>query len=145
MKSKNGITLMILVVAISIMLVLISSAAVIGYSSINTAKYDDYMSQLNRISDNVNQYFLQNGELPTTKEEIDTASFSDKLTNIVVKNNDQNNRLYIIDMSKIPDSSVNIGKGNISDKDICVVADNSLNVYYLKGFSYKNNVYFTKQ
>ena len=145
MKSKNGITLMILVVAIAIMLVLISSASVIGYNSINTAKYDDYMSQLSRISDNVNQYFLQQGELPITQEQIDSASFSDKLNNAIAKNNDQVNRLYVIDMSKIPDSSVTIGKGDLSNKDICIVADNSLNVYYLNGFKYKNNLYFTKQ
>lgn len=143
MKFKQGITLMILTVAIAIMFVLVTSASVIGYNSINTAKFDDYMSQLNRISDNVNQYFLQNSELPMTTEQIDSSSFSTELYNSVVANEDTANRLFVIDMNKIPDSSVSIGSGSVSDKDVCIVADNSLNVYYLKGFKYKDKVYFT--
>lgn len=143
MNKKNGITMLVLIVAVVVMIILISSASVIGGNSINTAKFDEYLSNLKRVSDNVNEYYLKNGKLPITNEQIDASSFSDAFANDVSKNGDQKNKLYIIDMSKIQDSSVSNGIGSITDKDVYIVAQNSQNVYYLKGFKYKSVMYFS--
>lgn len=140
---KKGITLLVLIIAILVMLILISSAAVIGFNSINTANFDEYMSKLNRVSDDVNQYYLSNKKLPVTDEQVDALSLGDQFESEVITNNDSNNKLYVIDMSKIEDPSIKIGNGTVQNKDVFLVAENSQNIYYLNGFNYKSKTYFS--
>ena len=45
-KMKKGFSLSTVVIAISIMLILISSVSVIGSSAISSANFDEYKSQI---------------------------------------------------------------------------------------------------
>jgi len=58
------------------------------------------------------------------------------------KNNDALNNLYVVDMSKLRTESVNIGKGSVEDMDVFIVAENTNNVYYLKGITYRGATYY---
>ena len=46
-------------------------------------------------------------------------------------------------MSKIDDSTIENGKGNLNNKDVYIVAEETLNVYYLKGYTYRSVKYFS--
>lgn len=141
---KNGITLSIIVIAITIMFILISSATVIGTKAINAANYEEFMSKLSRVSDEVNRYMSVNKALPVTasyeviSKEMITEGFATKLKD----NGDDMNDLYVVDITKLTLTSVNIGKGTTEDKDVFIVAENTGNVYYYKGFKYKNKWYY---
>lgn len=140
---KSGVTLSIVVIAITIMFVIISSATVIGTSAINAASYEEFMSKLSRVSDEVNRYISENKELPITSyevisKEMITKGFADKL----LENEDSMNNLFIVDINKLKLTSVNIGVGTVENKDVFLVAEDTGNVYYYKGFKYKNRWHY---
>jgi len=56
--------MMILVIAVAVMMILITSASVIGRNSIQTANFESYQSILNRIGNEVNVYYTTYGKLP---------------------------------------------------------------------------------
>ena len=140
---KKGVTMLVVVVAISVMLILISAAAVVGRNSIVTANFEEYMATLNRVASNVNEYYLENGKLPVTQETIAPKSIGDNFLSAVSKHGDQNNRLFVLNSNVLQDSTIKLGKGSVADKDVFVVAENTQNIYYLKGFKNKGVTYFT--
>ncbi|MEG2348557.1 MAG: hypothetical protein RSB67_02785 [Clostridia bacterium] len=139
---KKGVTLIIAVVAISVMSVLISAAAVVGSSSITSANFDEYVSQLNRVSDDVNQYYIENGKLPVTGEIVALESLGNYFINTVVEKGDDTEKLLVVDMARISDSTIKRGRSTIMSMDVFVVTENTHNIYYLKGFKYKSQLYF---
>lgn len=141
---KKGVTLSIVIVAIVVMLILISSASVVGTNAINTANFEKYKSNVSRVSDDVNEYFLENGELPIYLEAVLPASLNENFKSSLSMNNDINDKLYVVDVSKLNDPSVENGIGNLENQDVYLVAEKSQNVYYLMGYKYKEGVYYTK-
>jgi len=139
--NNKGISMMMLVVATSIMMILITSASVIGINSINTAKFEEYKSILERVEDDVNYYYVENGTLPIKEnsgtEIIDPASINTEFYNQVIEEGDSTDILYIIDLKKLEDNTI-----NFNQNDIFVVARNSHNVYLLSGFTYKSKIYY---
>lgn len=140
---KKGISMMMLVVATSVMMILITSASVIGINSVNTANFEEYKSVLSRIADDVNYYYIENNTLPVKSDEngvqlIDASSINAEFYMQVIEQGDENNELYIIDTEKLEDSTI-----AFSDKDdIYLVANNSHNIYSLNGFKYKSKIYY---
>ena len=141
-NKKSGVTLSVVVVAIVLMLITISSASVIGSRAISTANFEEYKSELNRVSNNVNEYYLSNKTLPVTNEIIDVNSVDMALKNAIVANGDDYESLYVVDMSLVGDASIANGKGTISSRDVYLVSEKSQNIYYLKGFKYNGTVYY---
>lgn len=139
---RKGLSLATVVVAISIMLILVSSVSVIGSSAISSANFEEYKSTIDRIADEVNIYITDNGNLPVTNEVIAINSLGKDFLNQVKENGDLANKFYIVDISKLNDYSIKKGKGNIENKDVFLVTENTNNVYYLKGFKYRGKVYF---
>lgn len=139
---KKGVTMSVVLIAVVIMLILITSAAVVGSSSISTANYEDFKSIVNRLSNNVNEYYLKNAELPIKNEVIAADSLEDSFKKELEKKGDLNKKLFVIDMAKINDATIVIGRGATSSEDIFLVAEESQNIYYLKGHEYKKNRYY---
>ena len=139
---KKGISLIMVVAAVAIMMILISAASVVGSGAIGTANFEEYKSLLSRVSDNVNEYYVQNGVLPITTQVIAFNSLGNEFANAIVANNDQANTLYVVDMSKLNDSTITKGNGDVKSQDVFLVAKGSNNVYYMKGFKYRSKVYF---
>ena len=125
------------------MMILIASVSVIGSSAINSANFEEYKSEIERVANEVNLYITENDTLPTTNEVISINTLESEFLNSLNENNDISNKLYVVDISKLNDYNLEKGKGTVSDKDVFVVAEDSNNVYYLKGFRYRGKVYFT--
>ena len=140
---KKGISLTTVVIAISVMMILITSVSVIGSSAINSANFEEYKSVIERVADELNIYVTENKSLPIKNEAVSANNLGSDFVENLKENNDLLNNLYVIDISKLDDYNFEKGKGTISDKDVFVVAENSHNVYYLKGFKYRGKVYFT--
>ena len=134
---KKGITVSTLSIAVVIMLILVSTSSVAGIRAINTATYEEFKSKLSRIADDVNIYVKSNGTLPVKNEIVSQAGMNDKLKTLLVKNGDGSNRLYVLDLEKLSTESINLGRGTTENMDVFLVAENSNNVYYLKGYNYR--------
>ena len=139
---KKGLSLSTVVIAISIMLILVSSVSVIGSSAITSANFEEYKSNIDRVSDEVNIYVTDNGTLPVTNEVIAINSLGQDFLNQVKENGDLANKFYLVDISKLNDYNIKKGRGNVVNKDVFLVTENTNNVYYLKGFKYRGKVYF---
>lgn len=140
---KKGVSLATVIVAVTLMVILISSVSVVGTSAISSANFEEYKSIIERTSDDINDYYIQNKSLPVTEESVSAVSLGQDFINTLSSNNDLQNKLYVVDVSKLGDYTLKKGIGTVSNKDVFIVAENSNNVYYLKGFKYKGKVYFT--
>jgi len=138
---KKGITVSILAITVILMFIIVTTATVIGTNAIRTAAYEEFLGKIERVSNSVNKYVVDNKMLPTTLEVVAKEGLPTELRAEITKNNDDSNNLFVIDMTKIRVESVNIGKGTVSDMDVFIVAENTNNVYYLKGVEYKGNSY----
>ena len=139
---KKGITVSTLSIAVVIMLILVSTSSVAGIRAINTATYEEFKSKLSRIADDVNIYVKSNGTLPVKNEIVSQAGMNDKLKTLLVKNGDGSNRLYVLDLEKLSTESINLGRGTTENMDVFLVAENSNNVYYLKGYNYRGEKFY---
>lgn len=140
---KKGVSLVTVIIAVSVMMILISSVSVVGSNAISSANFEEYKSTIERVSNEVNIYINENKSLPVTNEFVAINSLGDDFVAEVKEKNDLSNKFYVVDVSKLSDYNIEKGKGSISDKDVFLVAENTNNVYYLKGFKYRGEIYFT--
>lgn len=141
-KKKRGITVSTLSIAITIMLILVSISSVAGIRAIKTASYEEFTSKMVRLSNDVNIYVKKNGNLPIKNEIVSRSGMSEALKTLITNNGDENNMLYVIDLSKLTTENLNIGEGTTENLDVFLVAENTNNVYYLKGFEYQGERYY---
>ena len=139
---KRGITVSTLSIAIAIMLILVSISSVAGIRAIKTATYEEFTSKMVRLSDDVNIYVKKNGVLPVKNEIVSRAGMNTELQALIENNGDADNMLYVLDLSKLTTESINMGEGTTENLDVFLVAENTYNVYYLKGFEYQGERYY---
>ncbi len=142
MNNKKGISLTILMLAVAIMLIIITTVTVVGVQTINVANYESHISKLGRMEDLVNLYYLENGNLPISYISVDPESISIDLKNETILNGDESNKLFVVNMSNLNTSTIDIGNGEVKSNDVFVVSENTHNVYYLKGFEYEGKVIY---
>ncbi len=142
MTNKSGLTLIILITAIVVMMIIITSASVIGSNAIAAANFEEYKASLSRVQDNINVYYLTNGKLPITNEIVSGKSLGVNFYNNIIENGDENNRLYVVDISLVNNDTIRKGLGNVINKDVFLVAEKSHNIYYLKGFKFNGQVVY---
>lgn len=138
---KKGALTITLQVTVVVMLIVSTTAAVVGIRSINSANFEDYMSKVKQVADATLEYTMKNGTLPVTGETITPTGLDSELVTELKLNGDDSSKLFVIDMSKL-DVSVSIGKGTTKNGDVFVVSDATQNIYYLKGREYKGIKYF---
>ena len=142
MNKKRGVTIVVIALAVVIMFIILTTATIVGSRNIDTVNYEEFMSQLSRVSDSVNEYIVKNEEIPTTYEVVAKVGLTENLRNEITQNGDLNNNLYVIDMTKLNVNNVSKGNGNVSDRDVFLVAENTNNVYYYKGYKFRGTVYY---
>lgn len=139
---KKGVSLLIVVVAITVMSILITASIILGASAIKTAQYEEFLSQINRVSNSVNEYVLENTSLPTTGEIIAGNSLGEVFMAELSQNGDENDKLHVINVDLLSDGTIKKGKGTTINKDLFLVAEKTNNIYYMNGFKYKGKIYF---
>lgn len=142
MSRKSGVTLLVIIMSIVVMMIIITSASVVGSNAITQANFEEYKSSLSRVEDNINSYYLENGKLPITNEVVSATSLGTDFYNNVVENKDDNNKLFIVNISLLQNDTLKKGYGTVIDKDVFVVAENTHNIYYLKGFKFRGQTIY---
>lgn len=160
MKSKQGISLIVLIVTIIVMLILLSIIIVSVNNVSGNSKLAAFATDLSSVEDLTSSYYMKNNSFPIkvedSKKEEDMVMNQGELLSRVGKENkdkfidelklnndynDENDNLgeyYPIDLKKLEIESTSRGteeKGNL--KDIYVVSYPSMNVYYLAGIKVK--------
>jgi len=163
MKSKNGITLLMLVVTIILVLTFSATITVSTFNALANARITAFAQDLKKVEDETTLYYEQNDTFPVlgedkaySKAEIleivdleNKEKFNEELT--LNKDNVENDNLgtfYKIDIAKLGVTQTTRGiqkdeNGAELKSDIFVVAYPSMNIYYLNGLSEKNTVYFS--
>ena len=124
------------------MFIILTTATIVGSRNIDVVNYEEYKSQITRVSNVVNEYISKNDELPSSGQIVAKANLTDDLTAELTEKGDLNNNLYVVDMSKLDVNNVSKGKGTIDDRDIFLVAENTNNIYYYKGYKFRGTMYY---
>lgn len=144
-KSNSGITLLSLSLTIAIMLILSFTIAI---------NINDYMEKEARIKletdilklqEKVDNYYSKNNALPIINEYTNTV--------LLKKNINDNDKYYVIDISKLEKIDLNYGEdyNKIENKenpigdlfDLYIINEQSHTIYYPKGIQYKGKFYYT--
>lgn len=103
LKSNNGITLATLVLTITLILIISGMMGYFTISGLDIQKVNDLYSDIDQIQNKIDEYYIKNNELPLLGENINF--------NISQNNpNDDSNKYYVIDLSKLGNLRLNYGK-----------------------------------
>ena len=153
-KKKNGISFIVLIVAIVVTLILASIVIIRSNDSRENARKTSYISTLRNVEDTVKQYYLLNEKFPVyeaatknsfTANEVLTLNNDINLENEIIANEDSNSIFYLVDTSLLLDLK-GLGYGldykTANSKDVFLVSSNK-NIYYLKGMKINGNNYYS--
>ena len=146
-NNQKGVTLIALVITIVLMLILTITI------NVNVDQYGEqklktnYESDMSRLEQAISQYFAREKELPIINKYINVVMLTG------IKNVNDNNNYYVIDLEKI-DVKLNYGKDfdiiksrsraeEISDlSDVYIINEQSHTIYYPKGVNYRGKIHY---
>jgi len=128
LKSKKGITISSLVVTIVVILILTSVTIINTNIGTNFKGYSLMCSDIELLEDKVLYFYREYGELPIGNQVTSIPS--------AIKNG---NTFYEINMNKLSGITLNFGEA----EDVYIVDSETFEVYYLNGFEYEGEVYYT--
>lgn len=124
--------------AIFVLVILLLLITIIGSSrdGIQIIKLNKMNNDIELLDERIRLYYLDNGSLPITDKKIDNFSFS--------SNPNDNEVFYEIDLSKLEDLNIELGRKQNGDDDFYIINEKSFTVYYLKGVKYKDKDFYTR-
>ena len=152
MKTKRGVSLVVLVITIIVTVILTSIVVLRTATAVEEVEINDFAFEIATIEDKVKEYNLLKGELPVVLtsqysfENIQTlltdSKYKQAFIDEVKTNKDENNMFYLIDIDAL---KLNLDERGIKANaiDIFVVATNTMNVYYLAGVKIGDEIYFS--
>lgn len=151
MNNKKGISLIILVITIAIMIIIASAVIFISSDTTSNTRMAAFAMDLQQIKSAVEEYYLYNKELPIVNEGYTKTTLvaniengSETLSEEIAANGDDEAVFYEIDLESLDVESTSRGLKQDGDAtDIYLVAEDSLNVYYLKGEEISSVYYFS--
>ncbi len=135
-KNNKGITMITLIVTIILMLIIAGVTINQSVKNIEARKIDSLYADLELLEDKVNTYYLNNGSLPIKEEFKGSDNFKS------VRNVNDNNLYYVIDISKLEGVSLSM-KLDFTGDDVYIMNEQSHTVYYPKGLTIDNETYYT--
>ena len=147
-KQQKGVTLIILAVTITVMLILLGTIASQLKGTKDIEKYANMQADIIRINEKINTYYIQNGILPVRNKYNDVQMLKN------IKNPNDNENYYVIDLSKIELNELELGIKGFLDvrkinidipieqshgiRDVYIINEQSHTVYYPQGISIDN-------
>ena len=134
-KQTKGITMITLIVTILVMLIIAGVTINQSVKNIEARKIDSLYADLELLEDKVNMYYLNNGSLPIKEEFKGSDNFK------AVRNVNDNNVYYVIDISKLEGVSLSM-KLDFTGDDVYIMNEQSHTVYYPKGLTIDSETYY---
>ncbi len=152
---KSGITFFTLIITIIVALILLTAITIQTKKAIDNATMVAFYEDLDKVSQEVRNYYMSNQAFPTETENeaslttIDVMTYIDsrylsQFNNELELNKDNtDNVFYKIDLTKlnIEKSVAGFKKNGIND--MYVISYPNMNLYYLKGQKINNIVYYS--
>ena len=138
LKNEKGITMVILVITVIILVLITGTLLANSSDSLQLSRLTKLQNDIKALEDRVAAYYVQYEELPIN----DTSYTQSSLRNTIndLSSND-GNTYYAIDLSKLDNLTLNYGKS--LSPDIYIINEETHNIYYLKGVTYKGDTYYT--
>lgn len=134
-KNNKGITMITLIVTILLMLIIAGVTINQSVKNIEARKIDSLYADLELLEDKVNTYYLNNGSLPIKEEFKGSDNFKS------VRNVNDNNVYYVIDISKLEGVSLSM-KLDFTGDDVYIMNEQSHTVYFPKGLTIDGETYY---
>lgn len=142
MKTKTGISLVVLVITIIIMTILVGITVSGIDNALREATEGEFVVELSTIKDKIKEHYIFTGALPIkpgveyTADQVGIKHTNEDIRRAFLKevetNNDKANKFLVIDLDLLGLETNQRGKSS-HDLDVFLVATNTLNVYYLGG------------
>ncbi len=141
LKNQKGITIFSLLLIIVIMAILAS----IAIKNIDTGKdisdYNKMCADIELLTNKVQAYYREHNTLPTTGSGITRSELGWNNSYFPFRDGQY---YYLLDYSKLYNVTLNFGGGNLSNRDVYVINEQSHAIYYLKGVKINGTWKITK-
>ena len=148
-KSKTGITLITLVVAVSIMIIISSLLIYNARTGIKVRNYRMMQNDIELLNDKVEAYYVKYSALPISiKYNVSTLPFESMLNP-----NDSSDGYYVLDLKAFEGLTLNYGvdfdkvtEATVADfNDIYIINEQSHQIYYARGIELDGIIYYTNE
>lgn len=144
LKNNKGITMIALAITILIIVIITTTLIYNSYKGMGIRTLNNMQNDIELLENKVATYYVKNGKLPILNI---TYTDIDKIKNL---DNNDNDKYYVIDLSLLPNLTLNYGKGynniknNVASEDVYIINEQSHNIYYTAGINYDGIIYYTK-
>lgn len=128
LKSRNGITIITLIITIVIILILTTVTITSTYTGNDYKRYKLMCADVELLEDKILYFYRKYGEIPV----------GDKITALPT-GIDSTNDFYKININLLDNITLNYGE----DDDIYIIDSKTFEVYYLNGIEYDDEIYYT--
>lgn len=139
LRSQKGITLIILIMTLIIIAILASVTVTNFDSGTDIKKYNYMCADIELLESKIQVYYNNNETLPMKGNALNNVK-----VNLGGQASSRDGDVYYqIDVSKLNNVTLNYGGGNVENKNIYVINEQSHEVYYLKGIEFEGKIYYT--
>ena len=145
MKSNKGITLLTLTITIVILMILTFTVSANVSTYVERNNRTNLETDIIKLKEEISYYYSTNKKLPISKKYTNT--------DMLIKNINDNENYYIIDLIELKELGLNYGKDyqkienkneNINNLlDIYIINEKTHTIYYPKGIQYNNEIIYT--
>ena len=141
LKNQKGITILSLMIVLVVMAILAAIAVKNVDTGIDIKNYNKMCADIELLSNKIQSYYREHNSIPITG-----SSISDVSSQIDYQGTDRDNSVYyLIDLGSLYNVTLNYGGGNLSNKDVYIINEQSHEIYYLKGVKLENQIYHRKK
>ncbi len=139
MKKNKGITIVALVITVILMSIIIGTTVYNVSDKTDIDELEKMYVDIEKIKDKVSLYNVQYNILPTKGERISISTYIDDINQINPNDDDE---YYELDLSKLPNLTINYGTGEYGDNDKYIINKKTQTIYYLQGIEYEGKNYY---
>lgn len=143
-RSKKGITLFSLIIAITLMVIISSTVIYISFDRFQINNLRKMMNDIELLQDKVSTYYLKYGGLPILRDDAGKAIEYNYTLNFVTNKGDNPN-YYILDLSAMDGISLNYGKAGYEQpnksNDVYIINELTHIIYYVAGIKVEGKKY----
>ena len=141
---KKGVSLVSLIVVIVVMSMIAGVVVLKINDSTELIKFSTFVTEIYDIQNAVDEYYYRYNKYPVKNEYVfDVSNVDTKFISQFSEEEMVNSTISfkIIDLSAIGINKIEYGKGK--NLDIYALSEKTGNIYYLKGFEYEDELYYT--
>lgn len=156
LRNERGITIVTLVITI-IVLLMISTPIIVNFKNIGeVSKYSSFQKDIDTLRESIEIAYRDDIDISSIgpKYEGTLSMLNEMQGNVKVKNDNDNENYYIIDLAKLNQrlrikiDELNYGKRNQNSSDtsndVYIINEKSRTIYYVPGIEYNGTVYHRK-